>query len=112
RGAAEIVGQRHHRAAMHGAKPIVELLAHEQLGFDLVLGKVGDLHPHEIGKRRLQFGSAVHNGFLCVSNQGRGRSRALITEPKTGAATTAAATRRGYRASASSSPADRASWPL
>src|ERR1700722_3003469 len=60
RGAAEIVGERHDCAAMHGPEPVVELFANENLGLDLVLGQVRDFHSHKIGKWRLQFGVSPH----------------------------------------------------
>ena len=42
--AAKVIGQRHDRAAMQCAEPVVELLAYREFGNDLILRNMGDLH--------------------------------------------------------------------
>ena len=77
-GAAEIVGERHDRAAMQRAVAVGQFLAHRQFGGDLVGRHMRDLDAEEIGERRLQFGVGIHSG--CPQNKGAATSRALTVQ--------------------------------
>src|SRR6185312_5067360 len=59
--AAEIVGKRHERAAMHNAETVIEVVACNELCGDPFRRNMRDLEAEKFGKWRLLVGSVVHS---------------------------------------------------
>ena len=58
-GAAHVVGNAHHRAAMQAAIAVGELLAHHDFRHHPVARDLDDLEPHQLGEGRLLGGDRL-----------------------------------------------------